>query len=922
MNLIEFLQYLSLKGVKLWSEGGKLRTGGSQEVLTTDVIAQLKQYKSEILQLLRENPDISQVHPLSYGQKGLWFLWQLSPQSYSYNASFAIRIYSQVDIKIWKQVFKTLQQRHPILKSTFPKVGEEPIQWIHQNQELDSLQIDASNWNEDELHQKVLSAHRHPFNLETEPVMRVRWFTCSEQDHIMLVTIHHIAWDGWSANLIIKELPQLYQAILTGVEASLPPLNNSYQDYVRWQKELVEGQEGEQLWNYWQQKLGGELPVLNLPTDRPRPPIQTDNGGSYPFKLSEKLTEQLKELAQTEGATLYMTLLAAFQVLLYRYTDQEDVLVGSPTYGRTKAEFTSIVGYFVDSVVMRADLSGNLSFRDFLSQVRQTVLGAIAHQDYPFALLVEKLQVERDSSRAPLFQAYFVLQKFLESQDLQKVLFSSKKTLMNWGGLEVEPFVLDQYENQYDLFLEMLEEDSSLVGLLKYNSDLFDEQTIARMASHFQTLLEGIVNDPQQRVTALSLMTEIEREQILVEWNNTKTDYPTDKCIHQLFEEQVENKTSAVAVVFEQQKLTYSQLNSKANQLAHYLQKLGVVPETLVGICVERSVEMVVGLLAILKAGGAYVPLDPNYPTSRLNYMVEDAQLSIILTQEKWQHHLPSTATQVICLDRELPNTASSENLTVSITSEHQAYMMYTSGSTGLPKGVNIRHQGVVRLVKNTNYIKLTEEDIFLQLAAISFDAATLEIWGSLVNGGTLVVMPPHQPSLAEIGAAIRENQVTTLWLTAGLFQLMVEEQLENLKSLKQLLAGGDVLSVTHVQKVVEKLPGCQLINGYGPTENTTFTCCFPVKADSNLEKSVPIGKPISNTQVYILDSNLQPVPIGVPGELHIGGDGLAIGYHHRPELTADKFIPNPFEDSKLNPPLTPEGSQNSKLYKTGDLAR
>ncbi|NEP28402.1 non-ribosomal peptide synthetase, partial [Moorena sp. SIO3I6] len=377
------------------------------------------------------------------------------------------------------------------------------------------------------------------------------------------------------------------------------------------------------------------------------------------------------------------------------------------------------------------------------------------------------------------------------------------------------------------------------------------------------------------------------------------------------FEEQVEKTPDAIAVVFEEQRLTYSELNRKANQLAHYLQKLGVVAETLVGICLERSVEMIVGLLAILKAGGAYVPLDPNYPTSRLNYMVEDAQLSIILTQEKWQHHLPSTAAQVICLDPELPNTASSENLTVSITSEHQAYMMYTSGSTGLPKGVNIRHQGVVRLVKNTNYIKLTEEDIFLQLAPISFDAATLEIWGSLLNGGTLAVMPPHQPSLGEIGAAIRENQVTTLWLTAGLFQLMVEEQLENLKSLKQLLAGGDVLSVTHVQKVVEKLPGCQLINGYGPTENTTFTCCFPVKADSNLEKSVPIGKPISNTQVYILDSQLQPVPIGVPGELHIGGDGLATGYHNRPELTSDKFIVNPFDKS-----------QATRLYKTGDLGR
>ncbi|NEO74120.1 condensation domain-containing protein, partial [Moorena sp. SIO3H5] len=363
MNLIQFLQDLSIKGVKLWNEEGKLITESSEEVLTTDVIAQLKQYKSEILQLLRENPDICQVYPLSYGQKGLWFLWQLSPQSSSYNVSFSVRIYSQVDITIWQQVFQALRERHPLLGSKFTKLGEQPIQQLEQNQELDFLEIDASSWSEEELHKKVVEAHRHPFNLEAESVMRVRWFTCSEQDHIMLLTIHHIALDGWSCNLIAKELPQLYQAQKDGVETSLPPLNNSYQDYVSWQKELIEGQEGERLWSYWQRKLGGELPVLNLPTDRPRPPIQTDKGGSYPFKLSERLTEQLKELAQTEGVTLYMTLLAAFQVLLYRYTDQEDILVGSPTSGRTKAEFASIVGYFVESMVMRADLSGNPSFR-------------------------------------------------------------------------------------------------------------------------------------------------------------------------------------------------------------------------------------------------------------------------------------------------------------------------------------------------------------------------------------------------------------------------------------------------------------------------------------------------------------------------------------------------------------------------------
>ncbi len=923
MNLIEFLQDLSIKGVKLWSDEGKLRTGGSQEVLTTDVMAELEQYKSEILQLLNENPDISQVHPLSYGQKDLWFLWQLSPQGHNYNVSFSVRIYSKVDLTIWQQVFQALRERHPLLRSTLPKLGQQPIQQLHQHQELDFLKIDASSWSEEELNKKVVEAHRHPFNLETEPVMRVRWFTCSEQDHIMLLTIHHIALDGWSCNLIAKELPQLYQAQLNGLEASLPPLQHSYQDYVSWQKELVEGEEGEQLWNYWQQRLAGELPVLNLPTDKPRPPIQTDNGGSYPFKLSEKLTEQLKELAQTEGATLYMTLLAAFQVLLYRYTGQEDILVGSPTSGRSKAEFASIVGYFINSVVTRADLSGNLSFRDFLSQVRQTVLGALDHQDYPFALLVEKLQVERDSSRAPLFQAGFVLQKFLESQDLQKVLLSSKKTLMNWGGLEVEPFVLEQYESQYDLFLEMLEEDSSLVGLLKYNADLFDQQTIARMASHFQNLLEGIVNDPQQRVTALPLMTEVEREQILVEWNNTKTDYPNDKCIHQLFEEQVEKNPDAVAVVFEQQKLTYSQLNSKANQLAHYLQKLGVVPETLVGICVERSLEMVVGLLAILKAGGAYVPLDPNYPTSRLNYMVEDAQLSIILTQEKWQHHLSETIGTVICLDTdsEIINQQSQQMPENQVTANQLAYVIYTSGSTGQPKGVTIPHQGVVRLFSNTNYVQLDPTDRVAQVSNTSFDAATFEIWGALLHGAVAVVITKSVLlSPQEFVNYIKQEKITTLFLTTALFNQLAYSVPEAFSTLKHLLFGGEAVDPKSVKQVLEKGAPERLLHVYGPTENTTFSSWYKVTKVAEGATNLPIGKPISNTQIYILDSQLQPVPIGVAGELHIGGDGLATGYHKRPELTASKFIPNPFDKSKVNPPL--EGSQKSKLYKTGDLVR
>ena len=644
-----------------------------------------------------------------------------------------------------------------------------------------------------------------------------------------------------------------------------------------------------------------------------------------------------------------MVLLAAFQVLLYRYTGQDEILVGSPTSGRTKSEFASILGHLVDFMVMRADLSDNPSFQIFLAQVRQTVLGALAHQDYPFALLVERLQPERDPSCSPIFQASFVLQNFLQAQETQKLYLDETKNRIEWGGIEVETFAIDHFEGQYDLSLELTEINSKLVGAFKYNVNLFDEQKIVQMASHFQALLTGIVASPEQTLEQLPLLTQAQQQQILVDWNQTVTDYPSDQCMHQLFEAQVQDAPDAVAVIFEDQKFTYAELNTKANQLAYYLQQQGVGPGVLVGICVERSLEMIVGLLGILKAGGAYVPLDPNYPQSRLDYMIQDAQISVLLTQQQWHARLMDAATQVVYIDTLAESLSSTQqsNLSVPLSADHNAYLMYTSGSTGQPKGVLIRHRGVVRLVKNTNYIQLGAEDRILQLAPISFDAATFEIWGALLNGGQLVVMPSHQPSLAEIGAAIAQHHITTLWLTAGLFQLMVEEHLEDLRPLKYLLAGGDILSVPHVQQILDNLEGCQLINGYGPTENTTFTCCFPVTKTSDLSKSVPIGKAIANTQVYILDRHLNPVPIGVPGELHIGGDGLAAGYHNRPKLTQEKFIPNPFiGNSKFKIPNSEFRTARSSagptpnsvplgrpqdlfripnsphLYKTGDLAR
>jgi len=910
MNLIEFLQNLSLKGLKLWIEGERLRSGGDREVLTHDVITQLKQHKVEILQLLRDRPDILNVYPLSYGQKALWFLWQLAPESQAYNVSFPAHICSVVDITAMEKALGVLRSRHPILRTTFPQRGSEPIQQVHQNQALDFLQIDASTWSENELKAKVVESHQLPFDLEQGPVMRVRWFTRSNKEHILLLTIHHIACDAWSIDLLIQELPQLYQAQRAGVEPSLPPLKHSYQDYVRWQRDILAGTEGERLWNYWQEKLAGDLPVLNLPTDRSRSPVQTYNGASHKFILSSQLTERLKQLAQSSGVTFYMMLLAAFEVLLYRYTGQEDILVGSPTSGRSLLEFAPIVGYFVDPVVIRANLSKNLSFQEFLTQVRQTVLEALTHQDYPFALLVEKLHPHRDPSRSPIFQVSFAIQQLTKSQEIQKLFINEED--VDWGGLQLRPFKVPQQEGLFDLDLEVFEGSSSILGVFKYNTDLFDGSTIERMAGHFQNLLSAIVANPQQAVGELPLLSAAERHQLLVEWNETECEYPTDKCIHQLFEAQVEKTPDAIAVVFETEQLTYQQLNQRANQLAHHLQSLGVGPEVLVGICVERSLEMVVGLLGILKAGGAYIPLDPNYPSERLTHTIADAGIEILLTTSRDKLQSEHQIREVY-LDADWLTIAleSEDNPICEVTPENQAYVLYTSGSTGKPKGVQICHRSVVNFLYSMRQEPgLTASDVILAVTIISFDIAALEIFLPLVVGAKVVLV---SRDVAADGMRLQEKSVhsgaTVMQATPATWRLLLATG-SDLSHLK-IICGGETLSSELAEKLLDL--GASVWNLYGPTETTIWSAVCRIKKQYDRAKSIsePIGRPIANTQIYILDRHLQPVPIGVPGELYIGGAGLARGYLNRPELTAEKFIPNPFCDTK-----------SERLYQTGDLAR
>ncbi|MEO1373454.1 MAG: amino acid adenylation domain-containing protein, partial [Cyanobacteria bacterium J06635_10] len=853
----------------------------------------------------------NQPVPLSFAQQRLWLLKQLEPDSAAYNIVGGLRFSGQLNVSALKQSFSEIIRRHEVLRTNFITLDGEPIQVIHPACSFSMAMVDWQNLSVTEreiaIEEFVKAEVKRPFDLAKEPLVRVNLLKLEHTEHVLMYCMHHIVSDGWSMGVFVQELVTLYSAFCDrqpslgdATRTPLPELTVQYADFAVWQRHWLQGEILESHLAYWRQQLADAPALLELPTDRPRPAVQTFRGAGQSFTVSNELTQALNSLSLREGVTLFMTLLAAFDTLLYRYTGQADILVGSPIANRNHSGIEGLIGFFVNTLVMRTDVSGDPSFNELLGRVREVTMNAYAHQDLPFELLVETLQPERDLSYTPLFQVMFVLQNAPMSE-------------MEIPGLSWSALAIDNKMAQFDLTLTFENTAQGLVGLWKYNTDLFNGETIERMTAHFQNLLSAIAENPQQKISELPVLSAGERQQLLFEWNDTQREYPKEKCIHQLFEEQVEKTPDAVAVVFEDRELTYRQLNDRANCLGHYLQSLGVGAEVLVGICAERSLEMVVGLLGILKAGGAYVALDPSYPIERLSYMLDDAGVAILLTQDSLSSSVPSHTAWTVCLDTdwELIEQHSQENLAASVSADNLAYVIYTSGSTGTPKGVCTPHRSVVRLLQNTNYAHFDSEQVFLQLAPISFDASTLELWGSLLHGSKLVIFPSQAVDLALLVETLHQHQITFLWLTAGLFHLIVEEYLDALSSVQQLLAGGDVLSVAHVLRFKQKYPHCRLINGYGPTENTTFTCCYSLVDEQDIQQTVPIGKPIANTQVYILDQHMQPVPIGVAGELHVGGDGLATGYLKRPELTLEKFIPNPFSSDK-----------SARLYKTGDLAR
>ncbi|HEX7318160.1 MAG TPA: amino acid adenylation domain-containing protein, partial [Pyrinomonadaceae bacterium] len=845
--------------------------------------------------------------PLSFAQQRLWFLDQLEPGGSIYNIPTAVRLSGRLDEAALARALSEVVRRHEVLRTTFMDEGGSPVQFVNEaapvSLPLTDLTALVAVDQENEAHRIFNEETRRPFDLTSGPLLRARLVKLGEREHVLVIVAHHIVTDGWSTAILVREATALYDAFSSGHPSPLAELPIQYADFAAWQRKRLTGELLDAKLSYWKQHLAGAPPVLELPTDRPRPAVQSRRGAIERFALDAGLSRALKALSRAEGTTLFMTLLAGFKVLLSRYSGQEEVVVGTPIAGREQLETEGLVGFFINALALRTDLSGDPTFRGLLGRVREVTLGAYAHQEVPFDLVVEELQPERSLSRSPIFQVIFALQNMpRESIELPELQLSSLEPEM--GAVE------------FDINFVMSEADDRINGRVEYSTDLFDAQTISRLLAHFELLLAAVVSDPEQRISTLPLLTEDERHTSLVEWNNTQVDYGGPRCLHQLFKEQAARTPEAVALAYEGEQLTYGELNERADSLARLLSMKGVGPDVVVGLLMERSVEMVVSILAVLKAGGAYLPLDPLYPAERLRFMVEDASVSLLLTHEHLRHSLPEQGAGVVFVSRGCADIAQvddevDDKADVEASPDNIAYVIYTSGSTGRPKGVMVSHRSISnRLLWALEACPLTADDRVLQKTPFTFDASVWEIFVPLLSGARLVVARPegHRDSAYLVETVINE-QITVLQLVPSMLRVFLQEpRAEECGSLRHVFCGGEELRAEDRDAFYERLCA-RLHNLYGPTEasiDATHWECEP-----GVVGTVPVGRPIANVRVYVLDSHQRPVPVGAPGELHIGGAGLARGYLNRPALTAEKFIPDPFG---VEP--------GARLYKTGDLAR
>ncbi len=847
-----------------------------------------------------------QEMPLSFAQQRLWFLDQLEPGSPFYNIPDAVRFQGALNIDALEASINEIVKRHESLRTNFIDVDGKPSQIIHESRTIPMKKIDLRELpkarREAEVERLAKEEAQQPFNLSDDALLRVTMLMLDEEEFVILFTVHHIISDDWSSSVLIQELAIIYDAFNNNRPSPLPEPVIQYADYAHWQQNWLQGEVLENHLNYWKNQLSDSPMLLELPTDKPRPSVQTFNGSFVNFEIPEDLTKSIRSLCNQDGATLFMTLLAAFQTLLYRYSGQDDICVGSPIANRTKSEMESLIGLFINTLVFRTDLAGDPSFKELLSRVRKVALEAYAHQDIPFEKLVDILRLDRDLSHSPLFQAMLVLQN--APMDVQEL-----------PGLRISPLETHSGTAKYDLTMFIVEEGDKLSGALEYNTDLFEEGTINRMLKHFQILLKGITSKPEQHIAKIPLISEAEAQQFVIEMNATQVGYTNDQYIHKMFEMQVDENPEAMAVVFDAEKLSYSELNESANQLAHYLQKMGVGPEVMVGICMERSLELMVALMGTLKAGGAYVPIDPSYPSERLNHMLHDSNVQVLLTQEKLKSHFPADIDHVICLDKQWEEIEpeNNENPDVHISTDNLAYVIYTSGSTGTPKGTLISHKGL------RNYLcwcmeaySLKEGRGSLVHSSLAFDATITGLYAPLLVGRTVYLAPETKDIEILKKILTKEQNFSLIKITPAHLELL-GQQLEPevaAKATHSFIIGGENLTTEHIEFWQKHAPDTLLVNEYGPTETVVGCMNYRVPADLHAG-SVSIGHSINNMQIYILDAHLNPVPTGVKGEMYIGGLGVARGYHNRPDLTAEKFIPDPFSQEP-----------GTRFYKTGDLAR
>jgi amino acid adenylation domain-containing protein len=842
--------------------------------------------------------------PLSFAQQRLWFLHQMEPESPFYNLSFAVRMEGALDVDALRRALAEIVRRHEVLRTTFRADASGSWQVVHPAPEqfhlpVADLRAFPDDWARGEVLRLMADEAEHPFDLRTDRMLRPLLIRVREAEHVLVLILHHVAGDGWSVEVLFRELAALYGAFLAGEPSPLAELPLQYADFAEWQRQWMDGEALDAQLAYWRDRLAGAPAVLELPTDRQRPAVQSHRGETRAFEVPRGAAGRLRALARETDATLFMVLLAAFDLLIHRLSGRDDLVVGSPIAGRMQGEVEGLIGFFVNTMALRTDLSGDPSFRELIRRVRETTLEAYAHQDLPFERVVEAVQPDRTLSHNPLFQVAFAL-------------LNVPAETVRLPGLTLRLEEVDSGTSKFDLFLEMEERGERLLGRLEYATDLWEPDTADRMIRLFLHLLDCVARDPDAAASTTELVDAGERRMLTERWSGTRHLPPHDSTIHARFARVAEAGPDRVALSWDGGTMTYGELHARSSRLANHLRRIGVRPDEPVGLVMDRSAELVVAVLGILKAGGAYVPINPQYPGTRVEMMLADCRARVAVTQARPAAPLPG-APRIVSLDADGGEIGAecADAPAADVDPEGMAYVIYTSGSTGRPKGVAVPHRAVLRLVRDADYARFGADEVWLQLAPVAFDASTLELWGPLLNGGRLAIYPAGLPTPEALGDFVSRHGVSSAWLTAGLFHQMVDAALPGLGGLRQLLAGGDVLSVPHVRRVLEAHPGLRLVNGYGPTENTTFSCCHRIHAEDAERASIPVGRPIAGSTAYVLDAHLHPVPVDVPGELYVGGEGLARGYLGAPALTAARYVPHPFS-------ATP----GARLYRTGDRLR